>query len=289
MNCRSEPVDPAYVYGGNMQYKTMGRTAAALAVGLSVLITGCSAPAAPEEAADTVSATPEPSPSETGPAGPSLPGGEIVQSAKGEYLQSTIAADDPVLKYDPSKTPGNLEEYLTPEQLQKGQEFALRYIVEEMIDSPLNNNPDADVDAWWDEHKRLFDLGQHELFRDGITDETGPVLRNRWQADVESFAYDYVYSSTETRFSNLNLNVKDLYFTVKGVLVINTDFDVTAKVRTPDGIGYETLYADATLGLIPSDLNESGWVISYYKWDLTNADIPEPADSEIRQKESAEG
>ncbi|MFF2678058.1 hypothetical protein ACFVRT_15915 [Arthrobacter koreensis] len=272
-----------------MQYKTMGRTAVALAVGLSVLLTGCSAQATPDEAAEAATTSPEPSPSETAPAGPSLPGGEIVRSPKGEYLQSTITADDPILKYDPSKTPGNLEEYLTPEQLQKGQEFALRYIVEEMIDSPLNNNPDADVDDWWNEHKRLFDPGLHESFRDGITDENGPVLRNPWQADIESFAYDYVYSSTETRFSNLNLNVKDLYFTEKGVLVVNTDFDVTAKVRIPDGIGYETLYVDATLGLIPSDLNESGWAISYYKWDPTNAELPEQAENELRQKESAEG
>lgn len=261
-----------------MRYKSMGRTAAALAVGLSVLLTGCSAQAAPEEAAEAASASPEPSPSETGPAGPSLPGGEIVQSAKGEYLQSTIAADDPILKYDPSKNIGNPEEFFTVEQLDAAYEFALTFIAEEVIDSPLNNNPDGDIDAWWEEHKKFFDPVWRASIRKQLEEEEGPVMRSPWQEQVTSFPYNYVYSPIETRFSERNLRVNEFYHSDKGVLVLKTDWDVTAKVRLPDGLGTgtETTRGYTSLGLIPSELNDSGWIITYYDWKPTEREVSEP-------------
>ena len=122
--------------------KRRGRAVLAIGLaGLMIATTACGAPA------------------EYVPAGPSIAGGEVIKTDKGEYLQSTIADDDPAMTYDPTTALGKPTDYLSLEQIEKGQKFAVKFIAEEVIDSPLNHNASS-VDDWWSINANKFEIGR---------------------------------------------------------------------------------------------------------------------------------
>lgn len=246
------------------------------AVGLAGLMTFSTACSGGQDMGNSpeVSSSPSPSISQTAPVGPSITAGKVIKTDKGEYLQSTIAADDPAMKYDPSKSIANPEAHVSLEQIQKGQEFTVKYIAEDVIDSPLNNKAST-VDSWWSENKDKFDPAYHESIRNDLEVRDGPVVQNKWHQDID-YKYDYIYSTQETRISDRNISVNEVYYSDTNMLVFKTNYDYTAKVRTPDGIGFEKISGDYTVGLIPSDKNESGWAISHYTSKYQVTDFEEP-------------
>lgn len=250
------------------------RAAASIGLaGLVVLFTGCGiqGPGGTPEDSHSPSASISPA----APAGPSITGGEVIKTDKGEYLQSTIADDDPAMTYDPATAIGNPEDHVSREQIEKGQKFTVKFLAEEVMDSPLNNNASG-VDGWWSKNKDKFDPVYQDSIRKDFDDGDGPAVRNKWQEDYEPYDYEYIYSPTETRLSDRNIDVYEVYFSENNLLVIKTNWDYTAKVQTPDGIALEKVTGDYTVGLTPSDKEESGWVISHYSHTYDVVDFIEP-------------
>lgn len=270
----------------HMVTKSKHRYAAAAAVGIAGLLTFATACGGQDSGSISpkIALSPSPSISEAGPTGPSITGGKVIKTDNGEYLQSTIFPDDPTMKYDPSKNLGTPEYNISPERIQIAQEFALRFVAEEVIDSPLNNSATS-VDAWWNEHKNLFDPAYHDSIRSDFDsgsddDEGGPVTRNLWQKDVESFDYKYVYSPNETRFSEREMDVTEIYYSDKDMLVITIAYSYTAKVQTPEGVEPEKANGTYQMGLVPTGQNGSGWAISHYNTKWTVVEIPALANQE---------
>lgn len=251
------------------------RTAAAVGLaGLMTFSTACSGGQDIGNAPENTS-SPSPSISQTGPAGPSITGGKVIKTEKGEYLQSTISPDDPAMKYDPSVAIGNPEDYVSREQIEKGQDFTVKFVAEEVIDSSLNNGA-GNTDKWWNENKNKFDPTYHTAIREDLDKTDGPVVQNKWHKDVVDYDYNYVYSKNETRISDRDIKVYEVYHSENNMLVFKTKYDYTAKVQTPDGIGYEKVSGDYVVGLIPSDKDESGWAISHYSSKYDVNDFIEP-------------
>lgn len=252
------------------------RSIAAVGIaGVLTFSTACAGGQDMERNSPETSPSPSPSISQTAPAGPSVTGGEIIKTNKGEYLQSTISPDDPAMKYDPAVAYANPEEHVSREQIEKAQAFTVKYIAEDVIDSPLNNDA-ASVDSWWSENKNNFDPAYQESIRKDFDESEGPLIRNAWQKDFKDYEYNYVYSPTETRISDRDIKVNEIYYSDNGMLAVDVKYNYTAKVNTPDGIGYEKVSGTYLVGLIPSSANESGWVISHYNSKYTVNDFVEP-------------
>lgn len=249
-----------------------------LAVGLAGFMFLSTACGAGQGAGVDNDATASPSISLPAPAGPSITGGVVIKTDKGEYLQSTIADDDPAMQYDPATALGTPEDHLSREQIEDAHKFTVRYIAEDVIDSPLNDNASS-VDSWWNENKRIFDPAYHDAIRQDFVDRDGPVVRNKWHEDVAvDYEYGYVYSSTETRISDRNIKIYETYYSENSMLVFKAKYDYSAKVPTPDGIGYEKVSGEYVVGLRPSDAGESDWVITHYDSEYTVDDFIDPAE-----------
>lgn len=250
------------------------RTVAAVGLaGLMTFSTACSGGQEPGNAPENLT-SPSPSISQTAPAGPSITAGEVVKTDKGEYLRSTIKEDDPAMQYDESVVePGTLAA-VPREALESAHKYNVSFIAEEVIDSPLNNGA-VSVDSWWEENQNRFHPGVRDSIRADFEDRDGPVIRGLWQKDVKEFDYNYVYSPQETRFSDRKIDVTNMYYTDKGVYVVETDFSFDAKVQTPTGLGTEKTSGTYKIGLIP-DEQDKEWKISYYKLSYEVKDFSAP-------------
>lgn len=141
------------------------------AIGLGAVLllgTGCSAttpaPAAPI-ASETVSAEPKSSIAGTVVNGiPTKP--ELAFDGKNYYVQTTIADDDPAMILDMNIVGQKARTLFTPEELKEAQQFATRYVAEEVLDSIMNDRPnDAETATrWLDANKDKFDPTQADDF-----------------------------------------------------------------------------------------------------------------------------
>lgn len=252
------------------------RTAAAVGLaGLMTFSTACSGGQDIGNAPENTS-SPSPSISQTAPAGPSIAGGQVIKTDKGEYLQSTIADDDPAMKYDSTKATDEAKAQYTEDELKEAQKITSKYVAEEMIDSPLNNSA-VSVDTWWTANKDKFDPNYHAETKKALDDGQGPVIRNLWQEERKD-TYSYVYSPTETRVFDRNMQNTKTYISPNGkVLVFDGEFNYKAKIQNPadPSAGYATESTSGTysLGLIKSESSPSGWVITGYQFNATIDDV----------------
>lgn len=239
------------------------RTVAAVGLaGLMTFSTACSGGQEPGNAPENLT-SPSPSISQTAPAGPSITAGEVVKTDKGEYLKSTISNDDPAMQYDENLVDPLTRENVPRENLESAHKYAVKYIAEEVIDSPLNNGA-VSVDSWWAENKNRFDPQYHDEIYTTMIEKEGPVVRNNWQKDVTEFEYNYVYSPNETRLSERDIKVNSMYVSDTGVYMLDAEYSYSAKVNEPNGIGTEKISGTYRVGLIPSTTSPGGWMINYY-------------------------
>ncbi|MBC9705822.1 MAG: hypothetical protein H9W81_12795 [Enterococcus sp.] len=250
------------------------------AVGIAGLLTFSTACAGGQDMGNNspeITSSPSPSISQTAaPAGPSIAGGEVIKTDKGEYLQSTIADDDPVLAYNPDIVTDDAKAAFNEKDLQDAKHFAVKYTAEELIDSPLNNNASS-FDSWWETHQNLFSAEYREEIKGNIQNKKGPILHSEWQEERKD-TYSYVYSPNETRMYDRLISVNKESILPDGkTVVVEGDFSYKAKVKNPSdpSVGYATESTSGTyrFGVVKDPNAPDGWSISGFEIHSTVDDV----------------
>lgn len=254
---------------------------AVAAVGIAGLLTACTACGSGGQ--DMGSSTPEvtsshsPSVSPTAtPVGPSTTAGEVVKTDKGEYLQSTISDDDPAMQYDPAKFTDNAKAIFSAEDIQQAQKVGVKFVAEQVIDSPLNNGA-VSVDSWWGENQNRFDPAYRASIRANIDNSASPVLLNKWHEERKD-TYSYIYDSKETRVYDRLISMNQGSVSEDGSLVvIEGEFSFKAKIKNPSdpSAGYATESTSGTykFGLSKNPEAPGGWQITGYQVDASIDDV----------------
>lgn len=95
---------------------------------------------------------------------------ELAFDGKNYYVQTTIADNDPAMTYDPAKSSRQANERFSPDELADGQKFATKFVVEEVLDSIINDNhgDKETVTEWLDANKDKLDPAQYASFADNL-------------------------------------------------------------------------------------------------------------------------
>lgn len=248
------------------------RTARTAALILSVaMLTAC----APVNTAITTNVVTTP----TAAAGEvALPPGVTVKGAvnngRGTYLQTSIADDNPAMRYSDARADEAVKAKYTPEMLQKAQQLVVRFIAEEGLDSTINGGGDAE--AWWNLHQGLFHPAAQASLHADLLAGKDLVQRQLWQQQKYKGAYDYVYGATLTRISARSIKP----YSVKAVKTAGLDaveftVDVTCAMNVLPKVGKVGSGKQYSVGPMVYDvaLDDSGaWKIAGYQSGVTTTE-----------------
>lgn len=229
--------------------KSCKRTAVAALLGGAILLTSaCSA--LPGE-----NSTPAPEVTASAPASPaashaaskpsSVPAtlqragveftGRILSNSKGSYPEVTLNESSPLMKWSESKN--NAEKGITAgwtkQDVEKAQQFASKFMLTKIIDSPANGDPSY-ANQWVKENEDLL----HPEFRDEMVasatadGDDSLLVKESWHSE-EGGNYGYVYDDSTPRIKALDISIdsssnvsdKGMYFNYSGSYVMNTTSD----------------------------------------------------------------
>ena len=139
-------------------------TLATLTLGACASPSNAAAPAKPEK---TTTAAAEPEAATLRPAGApctadnagsdDVIGLEQITDDRGTYCHVTWDPDSPDLVWDPATLDSSVaENKFTAEEAKTARDTALTFLIEDVLDSPLYDNPAADRSAWLTERKPLM-------------------------------------------------------------------------------------------------------------------------------------
>lgn len=135
---------------------------------------------------------------------------ELGSDANGEYIQTTIAPDDPAFTYDPAVVESTATERFSPEEIKEAHRVAVEYSVE-AIDSPMNGSAGdkETVDKWWAANKDRFDPSyQAEIYNDAVSnDPNKPVVYKGTHRD----GYGLQYGSDVTHITNRDIQTTKIH------------------------------------------------------------------------------
>ncbi|MCY1676851.1 hypothetical protein OVA06_19460 [Pseudarthrobacter sp. SL88] len=228
--------------GGNMvniaAHKSGLRVAALGLTAIVLAASGCAAPTAREEkprSSSTPSSTPE-TPKTTPTTGQpvsssntALPIKGLTNDGKGEYLQTTISADDPAMKVIPETVDPSASERFTADEIQDAQRFIATFIAEETIDSILNANPTdrTTIDAWWSRNKDKVEPSNLDEFYADVhsADENKPLVMRGFFRDGK---YDLMYGASQPHVIDRTLTPTSVKGgEVNGLKVVGINFDAS--------------------------------------------------------------
>ncbi|MHA7209582.1 hypothetical protein [Arthrobacter sp. MDT1-65] len=255
----------------------------ATAVFGTLALTGCAA-----DAADTA-AEPAPSSSPSATAEPSvqtsadptreapknaLPSGAVIDTSHGQYLQTTIADDDPALQVDSALVEQEIYAAFKPEDIASAQKFVLKFIAEEGIDSAVNGGGQT-TDEWVSEHADLLSPEYSEEFRASLADgaANNVITIESWQKQYDG-AYSYVYSPETQRVASRTLSVADVYTPEPGSIAFKVNVEWGMPVVRADGKDYGGVQISKgymNYGLTKNP--ETGqWLISGWQHDVNTTE-----------------
>lgn len=220
--------------------------------------------------APSISAPANPSPQ----ASPSVSPGSIINGiptltsvendGKGEYIKTTLADDDPSLKYNPEIVDAGASNLFSPEEISDAQKTAMKFVAEETIDSSLNGNP-SNVDKWWKANKDKFEPTQQGVFLadlNGSDTSKALVLKG----DFRQGKYDLNYGPDKTHVLSRTITPTHVYGGVNGQYKLvrfdaKANFSLAANV---DGkVVNENIVGDISYTLT-KDASSGKWLISGY-------------------------
>jgi hypothetical protein len=224
--------------------------AAALALA-AALLTSCTPPLD-----TTVSAAYDTKPT-AAPGQAELPPGvtekAVVNNGRGTYVQTSIADDNPAMRYHPDLADEAVKSKYTPEMLQKAQQLIVRFIAEETLDSSINGGGDAE--AWWTIHQGRFHPDTLDKIHDDLLAGKNVIQRELWQQEKYQGAYDYVYSASQSRIKARSIRPFSLTAVKVGDLdAVRFEFDVTAQMKVKPKVGNGGSGVQYTVGPILYDL-----------------------------------
>jgi hypothetical protein len=242
--------------------------AAALALS-AALLTSCTPPLDTTITADIV-LTPMAAPGQA-----ELPPGvtekAIVNNGRGTYLQTSIADDNPAMRYLPERADAVARSRYTPEMLQKAQQLIVRFIAEETLDSTINGGGDAE--AWWTIHQGRFHPDTLDKIHDDLLAGKNVIQRELWQQEKYQGAYDYVYGASQSRIKARSIRPISLSAVKIGDLdAIRFHIDVTAQMKVKPNVGKVGSGVQYTVGPMLYDLaldSAGEWKIAGYESGAT--------------------
>lgn len=229
----------------------------------ALLLTGC-APLDKTINAEVVT-TPTAAAGET-PLPPGVTVKGAVNNGRGTYLQTSIADDNPAMKFSAARADAATNAKYTPESLDKAQKLVVRFIAEEGLDSTINGGGDAA--AWWTVHEGLFHPATKASIHADLLAGMNVVQRELWQQKYKG-AYDYVYGSGLTRIKARSIRP----FSVSAVKVGGLDavrfyIDVTCAMAVTPKIGQSGGGTQYTVGPMIYDVAQDTageWKIAGYE------------------------
>lgn len=275
-----------------------------LTLGVAFLIlTGCSSPEvepAPSTSSATVTETPAPEPSpvpegvETSGRESTLPIIGVAVDTLGDYNRITIDETDPAMVFDKSAVTEETLEAYTEEEILDFQQTMVRYIAEEVIDSPVNV-PDGDpkktieeFEKWWEENKDRMHPSQQEVLHDAVTDNpTGTTFltmsqwRNKDNASDLGTTYTTIRNDDNTRVTDLDIDVAEITSgTEEGMKYMSLKADVKYFSPIDNGKTNAVERVDGAM-LYTAVLEDGEWLIAGHDGKTTATIITE----EVAEKE----
>jgi hypothetical protein len=251
-------------------------TLTAILAGSALLATGCASNGAPIAAGVSDTASPatvtsqEPtiSASATAPA-PSLPKGIIVKGVAndgtGDYLQTSIADDDPAMKYNPAITDAAAKAHYSAAELAEAQKVIVKFIAEEAIDSTLNDG--TDVDGWFAAHKnQILPANQDIMLADMKTVDKCLLACESWMAKRPT-TFTYVHGPDTLRVAARTISPSAFSYVESGNLQgVMLDTNVTYGMEVTDGTKRNIQNTTAEISFaVAKDAADGGkWKIAGY-------------------------
>lgn len=199
--------------------KTMMATGIASALVLTSACAGNSGgnvDTSPTSSPTTISAPATPSPIASD--GNGVPGGiinglptkkELATDGNGQYVQTTVAPDDPAYEYNPAVVDDQATSRYSPDEIKEAQKTAVDYAAD-AIDSPMNGSAgNTEVaGAWWEANKDRFDPEYQDVMRDGAlsADPNQPVV---FKANHRS-SYQLQYGENKTHIASREIKVTNI-------------------------------------------------------------------------------
>lgn len=232
--------------------------------GLLLAVSSCAGPAAGPMAA------PQPPAVSAPPAGlqaaSNIPIKGKAHDGKGEYLQTTIAANEPALVFDPETVKEDTGEKFSVADMTEAQRVVVTFIAEETIDSTLNGNPKdpAAIDAWWAKNKDKFVADSDDEYESlSSPDPKQNLVMRGLHRDGK---YDLAYGPDKTHVLSRTMTTRNIRATdIVGPgglsIVVNVEFGLAAVV---DGKEVEEKN-EAQMGYIMQKDPATGeWLIAAY-------------------------
>jgi hypothetical protein len=226
------------------------------------MATGCSPASSPDNNSSA-------SQSATQEASAEVPNtGEVMDNGKGKYLQSTVADNDPALKYDESLSDEKIKKLFTADELAAAQKTAVKFLAEETIDSTMQGGGNAD--KWLDANKdKLAPSWLSEASIKVKEPKSGFLVNNPGRAKA---GYDLAYDEKEVRVVDRKIEVRSISESKGRPFVEGT---VSYGIKTNDG-GKET-----ASGKFAYALTKDGdkWLISGYRNQISITPFTMPLNS----------
>lgn len=187
----------------------------------------------------------------------------VVNDGKGDYLQTTIADNDPAMTYNPTLADEAAKEHFSDSDLAEAQKAAVKFIAEEAIDSTLNGGG-KDVDGWYAAHKdEILPANQETMLKDLKSGE-GILAREDWM--TKKSGYSYVHGADKPRVTSRTITPKKLSFVEKGNLQgvkVSTDVNYSMPVTGGKHSNVQTTKGEVSFS-VAKDSADGKWKIAGY-------------------------
>lgn len=162
---------------------------------------------------------------------------------------------------------------MDPSDVLDGYRHILKFMAEEVIDSPLNGGAQAPAD-WWTEHEQDIDEKYREEVRQVLIEEGRPfVVVEAWQRN-ERFAggYEYVYDHSRPRLLSRVIKPTSVWNpdVANITLAVLADVNYSMAVRPAPGTTAEL--SQSTTGTMTysatKDPADGRWRVNGYQLEL---------------------
>lgn len=190
----------------------------------------------------------------------SIPVKGAANNGKGQYLQTTVSADDPAMKYNPDVVDATIKAQYSPEQITDAQRMVVTFTAEEGIDSILNDG--NDVEAWWAANKDKIAPEFQGKVKSQLDSGREFVNRRSWGPErAGDFTYDYKASSP--RISERKIAVASLKSgnDVDNSIVITMKVNYVVQAKDSSGKSFPVKVLADMMFAVRKDAASGKWLL----------------------------
>lgn len=162
--------------------------------------------------------------------------GKTLSNSKGSYPEITLNEKSPLMQWNESKHDADtgIPAGWTKKDVEEAQQFASKFMVTKMIDSPANGDHSF-TDQWIKENKDLLHPDyRNELIASAMSEDNDTfIFKETWHSKANANNYGYVYDGVSPRIKILDLNIvssenvsdKAIFFDYDGFYIMNATSD----------------------------------------------------------------